>query len=232
MSRPTTGNADANACDRGGGRYGCDRNVEPERGRTAAQKFRVGDDVERRKVQLGASMPDRNGKVGPDPRRLAERQCHRAARSRFLIPYFASGIFVFDHGLAAQSLEIAFGLRAEFLLEHLVADFLHLRRVGLGLLLGAYREHLHPLGGLLRRRQVTDRGAVEDLPQLLGEVGGKFRDLIAHGDVRQGARESDAFVAVLQSANAMPRPRVCGLRNAASGEPRGTMKTTGRMMYS
>jgi hypothetical protein len=43
----------------GGGFYGRDGNVEREPSSTAAEKFRVSDDVERWEFQLGASMPDR-----------------------------------------------------------------------------------------------------------------------------------------------------------------------------
>src|SRR6185312_4642028 len=59
---------------RRGGRNGCERRVEAQRGGAATQKALVGNDVERRKVQLAAPVPDRNGKIGTDPGRLAERQ--------------------------------------------------------------------------------------------------------------------------------------------------------------
>ena len=59
----------------GGGRDDRERNVEPEPSGAAAEKLRVSDDVERRQLQLGASTPDRQGQVGPDPGGLAERQC-------------------------------------------------------------------------------------------------------------------------------------------------------------
>src|ERR1700681_1723359 len=76
----------------GGRRYGRDWNVEPEPSGTAAEKFRVSDDVERREFQLGASMPDRKGQVGPDPCGLAARQCqwlHRLASYPFFL-FFTS----------------------------------------------------------------------------------------------------------------------------------------------
>src|SRR5580692_551888 len=123
----------------------------------------------------------------------------KAARScSDLLSLFYFGGLVLDHGLAPQSLKIALGLGAKLLLEHLIADFLHLRGLGFGLPLAAYREHLDSLGRLFRRRQVADGSTIEDLPQFLGEIRGKFRYLIAYRDVRKGAREGNALVAVLE----------------------------------
>ena len=59
--------------------------------RTAAQKFRIGDEIKWRKISSAASTPDRNGKIGADPGGLAERQCQRQHGS-LLSLYFASVI--------------------------------------------------------------------------------------------------------------------------------------------
>jgi hypothetical protein len=68
-----------------------ERNVEAELIGPPTEKFRVGDDVETRNVELAASMPDCKRKVGADPGRLAERQCqwlHDFAS----VAYLSSGI--------------------------------------------------------------------------------------------------------------------------------------------
>ena len=56
---------------------------------TPTQKVGVGDDVEWRKVEFGALMPDRKGKVGADPGGLAERQC-QGLHDRLLVAYLSS----------------------------------------------------------------------------------------------------------------------------------------------
>ena len=46
---------------------------------------------------------------------------------------------------------------------------------------------------------VADRSAIENLPQLRGEIGGELRYLIAHRHVRQRAGESDTIIAALEA---------------------------------
>src|SRR5208282_1857152 len=106
---------------------------------------------------------------------------------------------VFDHGRAPQTLKVALGLGAELLLEHLIANFLHTRRIGFGLFLVANREHLHSLRRRFGRSQVTDTGAVENVAQLLRQLGGILRDLIAYRDVGQRAGKRNAVAAVLKA---------------------------------
>src|SRR5579859_2500601 len=67
-----------------------------------------------------------------------------------------SRLFVFDHRLAPQLLQIALGGGAEFLFEKLVANLLLAGRVVLGLPLAAHGEHLHAFGRRFRRRQMPD----------------------------------------------------------------------------
>ena len=80
------GDGDADVDDRqraaeGGGRrrrldHG-DRNVRRDALGAPAQEFRIGEDVERIELELGAPPPRRECDVGSDPGRLAERQRQR-----------------------------------------------------------------------------------------------------------------------------------------------------------
>ena len=107
-----------------------------------AQEIRVGDHVKRRYVELATALPNRQSKVGANSGRFAKRQCQRLHKS--LLQHGGKsgnrlaagriGLFVLDHRLPAEIGKVAISLGAEFLFEHLVADLLEARRVGLRLL--------------------------------------------------------------------------------------------------
>ena len=59
---------------RGRRRHRCNRNIAAQPTGTAAEKIRVGHNIEWRNVEFGASMPDRKCKVGADSSRLADGQ--------------------------------------------------------------------------------------------------------------------------------------------------------------
>src|SRR5262249_57564998 len=68
------------------------------------------------------------------------------------------------------------------------------------LILGADREDLDSELGDLGRRQSADLDAVEHLAQFRRDVSRAANDLLAHGDVLEGAGKGNSLVATLKTA--------------------------------
>ena len=173
------------------------------------------------------------GGIGP-PRRVSMRfeSSDSAHSSGAVLALVRSiGLFVFDHRLAPQIREIVLGLRAEFLLEHFVAHFC---RPGASFLVSFLAQTANICtpsavcsGGVKWPTSVLSRMSRSSC----GKIRRGFADRIAHRDFRKRAGKG------MPSVQSEKRPRSASASRlraskAASGEPRGTTKSTGRTIYS
>src|SRR5262249_26147681 len=110
-------------------------------------------------------------------------------------------LLVLEHCAATYLFQILFGSLLVALghdgLTGLTTDQ---RVVGRRLLLGADREHLHSVLGDFGRRQSANLDAVEHLAQLRRNVSRAADDLLAHGDVLEGAGKGNSIIATLKTA--------------------------------
>ena len=116
-SRVTTGRADG---ERRGGRrrrHGGDRDIKAEPIGAPAEKVGIGDNDRNRGMSSSARRcQTARARSGPIPAGSPSVNA-KGCTILLLSPTYAFGHLVFDHRLAPQIVEIALGLRAEFLLE-------------------------------------------------------------------------------------------------------------------
>src|SRR5437763_872854 len=123
-----------------------------------------------------------------------------------------------DDGRAAQLLEKALGLRLVLLADYRFADLGLAEAVAARRLLGADREHFDTLLSDLGRREPADLRSIQHFALLLLDVGRAADDLVAHGNVRKRAGETDSLLTVLEA-----RAQPIGL--PAPGFERGRRRT-------